>query len=312
MNDKFPRRHFLLRLGALALITGLVGSSHLLAGQTDPRVSCNLILSSHRWIGSDGKPLPFQTDEKIIDFLLTAEVVKAEKIPVGVTKPQKLYLEKDGVKAAASFRDVDIHKKRWNDPNAGPRVDFRDSCVYECAAYRLNRLLGLNNIPPTVKRKVKGKNGVIQLWVEDAMMDTDRLEKKISPPDTLRWARQHQVMELWNQLVYNDDPNKGNVLIDPDWNIWFIDHTRCFRVFADIPEAEKIKYCERALWENLKRLDEETVSAELGDYLRSQEIKGLMKRLDQLIQHIQGLIDTRGEKSVLFEFRLAKTQAANR
>jgi len=183
-------------------------------------------------------------------------------------------------------------------------------CV-ECAAYRLSRLLGLNNIPPTVRRKVKGKNGVVQLWIEGVMTDTHRLTEKIIPPDTWRWAMQDQVMRLWDELIYNDDRNKGNILIDQDWNVWLIDHTRSFRVYADIPKAEEIKYCERGFWERLKRLDEKVVKAELDDYLRSTKIDGLMKRRDLLVKHIQGLIDQKGEGAVLFQFRPAKKQIAS-
>ena len=66
MNDTFQPKSLLLSLVALASITGLMESSDVLAGQAEPRSSCNLILSSHRWIGSDGKPLPFQTDEEAV------------------------------------------------------------------------------------------------------------------------------------------------------------------------------------------------------------------------------------------------------
>jgi len=63
------------------------------------------------------------------------------------------------------------------------------------------------------------------------------------------------------------------------------------------------------LWKNLKNFDEETVKAEPGDCLRSPEIKGLMKRRDSAIQ---GLIDQRGEDSVLLEFEPVTKLAANR
>jgi hypothetical protein len=305
----------LAKLVIIAALTVIVGSVPLTAGQSEPAIvnpaSISNLLVSHQWIGSDGKPLPFKTDEEILDFLRTAEIVEIEKIPEGVTKPQKLYLEKDGIKAAAVFRDKEIHKKRWNDPSAGPRVDFRDSCVYECAAYRLSRLLGLNNVPPTVRRKVKGKKGTVQIWIEGAMTDTHRLRAKILPPDTRRWSRQDQVMKLWDQLLFNDDRNRGNVLIDQHWNVWLIDHTRCFRVYDDVPEVQKIKYCERSLWEKLRNLDEEVVRVELSDYLRSPEIDGLLKRRTRLIKHIEALIEERGENVVLFEFRPEKAEMAS-
>jgi hypothetical protein len=279
------------------------------AAVTAPTAVSNLILS-HQWIGPDGEPLPFETDDEILDYLRTAEIVDIEKIPEGVTKPRKLYLEKEGIKAAAVFRYKEIHKKRWNDPNAGPRVDFRDSCTYECAAYRLSRLLGLKNVPPTVRRKVKGKKGTVQIWIEGVMTDKHRMKNKIVPPNIRRWAMQNQLMRLWDQLVFNDDRNLGNVLIDEDWNVWLIDHTRCFRVYDDVPGVKEIRYCEKTLWENLKRLDKDTVRAELDDYLRGTEIEGLLKRRDLLIKHIESLIEARGEDTVLFEFRTAKRQMA--
>jgi len=314
MNPNFGKPDSFQTLPGAAFVVALwilLNPSSLLAIQAEDYCP-NLILCSHRWTDSDGKPLPFQTDQEIMEFLRTAEVVKVEKIPEGVTKPQKLYLEKDGIRAKAVFRYKEIKKKRWNDPNAGPRVDFRDLCTYECAAYRLSRLLGMNNIPPTVRRKVKGKNGTVQIWVEGAMTDTHRLTEKILIPDPLRWKRQDQLMLIWDELIYNDDRNKGNVLIDQDWNVWLIDHTRAFRVYSEIREAntEKIKHCEKLLWEKLKALDKEAVKAELDEYLRSTEIDGIMKRCNLLVEHIQGLIDQRGEEVVLFEFRPSKNQMA--
>jgi len=314
MNHRYQPKSFFLCLLGLTSLTGLlmsIGSSHLLAFQAEPTSSSNLMASSHRWIGPDGKPLPFKSDVEVLDFLRTAEVLKLEKIPEGVTKPRKVYLEKDGIQALAIFRDVDIHKNRWNDPNAGPRVDFRDNCLYECAAYRLSRILGMNVVPPVVPREIKGKKGTLQIWVEKAMTETNRLERKIIPPDMWRWVMQHQVMEIFDQLVYNDDRNVGNILIDADWNLWLIDHTRCFRTFGEIPNAKKIRNCERGLWEKLRSLNEELAEAELGDYLRSTEIDGLMKRRELLVEHIQGLIDTRGEEAVLFQFRPTKSEVSS-
>jgi hypothetical protein len=48
-------------------------------------------------------------------------------------------------------------------------------------------------------------------------------------------------------------------------------------------------------------LDEQVVRERLKKFLRSSEIKALMQRRDKLVEHIQKLIQERGDK-VLFTF----------
>jgi hypothetical protein len=260
------------------------------------------------WIGPDGKPLPFQNDEELIEFLRTAEVLELEDIPEGVTDPRKALLEKDGIRVHAIFRDVDIYRAQWTDPKAGPRRNFRDNCVYESAAYRLGRLLGMDNIPPAALRRIKGTEGTLQLWIENSRTEKDRVRLNLQPPNPWRWGMQHQMMQLFDQLVYNDDRHQGNILIDPDWKIWLIDHTRCFRTFSDLRAPQAIRFCERGFWEKLQSLNDEVIREELENLLQSNEIKSLLKRRDKLIEHIQGLIEKRGEGAVLFSFTVAETE----
>jgi hypothetical protein len=35
-------------------------------------------------------------------------------------------------------------------------------------------------------------------------------------------------MALFDQLIFNDDRNQGNMLIGKDWKVWLIDHTQDF------------------------------------------------------------------------------------
>lgn len=285
----------------IALFFFLMAGSLTEAGA--PRSPGGEILSAEPtfvWIGLEGKPLPWKSREEVLEYLQTADIKKLEKIPTGVTKPRKAFLEKDGVQAMAIFRDVNIQKDRWVDPNAGPRIDFRDSCVYECAAYWLSLLLGMDNIPPVVVRTYRGKKGTLQIWVENSMTETDRLEQKIRPPDLISWSRQWQVVELFDQLVYNDDRNMGNILIDPSWKVWLIDHSRCFRTFSELPHADKVNRCERKIWEKLQAVSGEEIESRLRDLLRSQEIRALVARRQLLVDHIQNLIATHGEEQVLW------------
>ena len=254
------------------------------------------------WIGPDGDPLPFKTNTEIEEFLRTAKVVRVEEIPVGVTDPRKVWLEKDGIQAKACFRTVDIFERQLVLPRKGVRKNWRDCCRFECAAYQLAKLLGLNNIPPAVMRKIKGTDGTLQIWVENATMETERARKSIYPPNPWRHKMQWQVMRIFDALIYNDDRNAGNILYDSDWNVWMIDHTRSFSRISDLPMPNQIRHCEKVLWERLRSLNKEEVEETIGDYLGSAELKALFKRHDKLVAYIEDQIALRGEKQVLFSF----------
>jgi hypothetical protein len=120
---------------------------------------------------------------------------------------------------------------------------------------------------------------------------------------------QYQIMQLFDQLIWNDDRNLGNVLIDSDWKLWLIDHTRSFRTYKQLQGEESIKFCEKNVWVRLKNLDRNVVEEELAPYLNSGQIKSLMKRQELLVEYIQGIIDERGEKKVLFSYPAAVEKA---
>ena len=41
-------------------------------------------------------------------------------------------------------------------------------------------------------------------------------------------------VRLFDQLIYNVDRNLGNLVIDKNWTIWMIDHSRAFRLFDKV------------------------------------------------------------------------------
>jgi hypothetical protein len=259
-------------------------------------------IKNHVWVDMDGNPLPFQGDSEIKDFLKTAEVISMAEIPEGKTDPKRLVLEKDGLQVNAVFRDVNIRKDRGPGRDGKNMLNFRDSNLYECAAFELSKLLGLVNVPPVVQREVKGTIGTVQIWVEETLMEKQRLKKKIKPPNPWRWMMQHQVLGLFDNLIHNDDRNSGNLLIDEHWNLWFIDHTRSFRRFSELPNPEAVQYCERELWERLQELDEAKLNAHLGEYLQEAELEAVLERKVKLVERISNLIAEKGEDKVLFRF----------
>lgn len=255
---------------------------------------------SANWRGIDGQPLPFEREEEILQFLRSARVVSRKTLSQGINKPSKLLLEMGGVKAHAVFRDVRIDKIEQQQIRGITRLRLRDNCIFEAAAYRLSRLLGTNNVPPTVIRKMGGRRGTLQLWVEDALSEADRRRRNLSPPDSIAWSRQVQTKLIFDHLVFNDDRNLNNWLVDRDWNVWLIDHTRAFAAIPEFLLPGRIYWCPRSLWQNLARLDAQEIRRQMKPYLDEGQIKALLQRWQLLREHVQGLIERKGEESVLF------------
>ncbi len=252
------------------------------------------------WFGPDGEVIPLRTDEEILDFLRTAEVVSMQGIKRGITKPRKVLLERDGVQLHAVFRYLSKQKQRSR-VHGAVRWYFRDDFIFECAAYELSRVLGQHSVPPVVPRKINGRKGTLQVWIENAMTEEMRRDRKLYAPDSVRWSHQRQQRLAFDLLVFNEDRNLGNTLIDQFWNVWLIDHTRAFHNLHQLRNPKRLRHCDRLFWERLNTLDREVVRERVKPFLRKNEIKALFRRWDRLIDFIQGLIEAKGEDFVLFE-----------
>ena len=253
------------------------------------------------WLGADERPLPFADDGEILDYLRNAEIVSIESIPVGTTKPRKVLLERGGVRAHAIFRDVDMIIERvWlNDGSFHMRL--RDAAVFEVAAYRMSLLLGFENVPPAVMRRVDDTAGSLQLWVENAVTEDGRRERGGELPDRSAWFDQFQAMFLFDFVIGNVDRNTGNYLTDAGGKLWMIDHTRAFQMHLDGWSPDRFGVVRRSLWERLSTLERTTVDAALGDVLDPYERDQLWDRVESLVGHLREQIAARGEASVLID-----------
>ena len=258
------------------------------------------------WIGPDGKPLPFRNEDEILQFLLKAEVIAMREIGVGITHPRQVVLEQNGIRARAIFRDVEDHRNVARMDRGRTELFFRDSYIFECAAYELSRLLQMHCVPPTVPRRIDHKPGSLQLWLEGAMMETDRFRQGLTPPDHLRWRQQVRMMRIFDNLVYNTDRNMGNLLLDGDWNLWLIDHTRAFRRHGKLISPDGITQCDRAFLERLRAIDERTLRTRLDPYLTDFELDALCERRSELLEYIDALVEQQGAERVLFQLGAAE------
>ena len=241
------------------------------------------------------------SDAQKESFLLGAKVVKKKKVSTGVTGTLRVTLSDGQYTHDASVQSIDVYKASHSTPR-GIELNFRDCYKYNIAAYRLDRLLNLHMVPVSVERKFGGKKASVTWWVDDvAMMDKKRYQKKIAPPNRARWNDQMFQVRIFNELVYNTDPNLGNLLITKDWDLVMIDFSRGFRRHKELMKPENLKNCklDRRFYTGMRKLDQALVEQHLADLLAETEIEGLIARRDRILTYFAQQIAERGEISVL-------------
>jgi hypothetical protein len=210
-------------------------------------------------------------------------------------------LEHDGIRVRGTFRSVNETKRGPFEglPRSVRRV--RDAAIFECAAYELSQALGLGLVPPTVPRRIGDTPGSVQIWLEQAKTESELAEQSFPAVDVARWNLQKHRMYVFDALIANLDRNMGNLLMDRDGRLWFIDHTRAFAQTRALLGREKVTRCSRDLWQALLDFDEASVTERLEPYLWKGEIRALLSRRVALVAHIEELIAAKGEAAVLFD-----------
>ncbi len=283
-------------IGALVFAALLIPA--IVAGVPGQSVSSQAV--QRIWPGPDGEPLPFQVDGEILEFLRSAKIVSTTRLSEGVTLPRQAVLELDGLQVHATLKDIDETYKRQRMSDGTFAMELRDYYVFEQVAYQLALVLGLDNVPPTVLRRYQRTERSLQLWVYGSITENDRMARGMQPPKRMPWTRQVQAMYVFDDLIGNVDRNRGDILIDEDWKLWMIDHSRAFQTGLELRFIDNVIYCRRDLLAGLRALDEATIREHTGNQLTRYQISSFLDRRDAIVAHIQQLIDTRGEGAVLY------------
>ena len=188
----------------------------------------------------------------------------------------------------------------------------RGNYRFNVAAYELDKLLGLNLVPPTVERPVNGRPASVTWWLDDfAMNELDRRRKRIDPPDHDRWDRQVQAVRVFDELISNTYRDTApplylnsvwdNLLITADWTVWITDHTGAFRTRQVLQDPDTLVRCPRSLLGRLRELTRPRLQQTLARYLASQQLDALEVRRGLLVKHFDSQIESRGEGVVLYD-----------
>jgi hypothetical protein len=244
---------------------------------------------------------PTLNKEQMKQFLQTAKVVASKQAEKGVTNPWRLTLSDGTLTHDASFQAIDVQKPREVLANGTTELNFVDSYKYNIAAYALAELLGMDNMMPVyVERKWGGHTGSLSWWLPVKMDEQSRVKQKIEVPDQDAWNKQMYKILVFDQLVYDKDPNLTNLLIGPDWQIWRIDFTRAFRLSKEVETPKNLMHCDRQLLEKLKALNADELTEKTKHYLTKDEVKGVMARRDKIVATFQQMITAKGENEVLY------------
>src|SRR5262249_19013173 len=88
--------------------------------------------------------------------------------------------------------------------------------------------------------------------------------------------------KMFDDLIGNIDPNLGNWLVDPGWNLVLIDHTRAFTTTKEL--YHQLTLIDPDLWAKMKALDEASLTEAIGKWVGKAEIRAILQRRDKMQQ----------------------------
>lgn len=226
-------------------------------------------------------------------FLKTAKITGMKEVPVGVTRPSRAYFEPGGLAESMAWKPIP----------PGLKNGFYESYKSEIAAYELDKLLGLGMVPPTVERQVERVDGAAVLWASPTKSFKELGgvpgQAGVPGPPSAKvagWTRAVVRAKMFDNLIANKDPNLGNWLVDPDWHLLLIDHSRSFTTVKSL--VHKMDNIDGPLWEKFKGLDEASLDQALGKWVGKAEIRAILDRRELLAKEVDRLVKAKGESAI--------------
>jgi hypothetical protein len=216
--------------------------------------------------------------DEVEQYLRTANIVSV--IPdenLGRTVPWRIDLDDGKTKRKGFFKHIDRC-----------RPDLLPDCYkYELAAYELSKLLDLKVVPPTVFREVEGISGSLQMMVEGCQNFSAIQRKNLKLPDPDKFKKTMLDIVVFENLTYCVCNDKDILVHMDNGHVCRVDFSEAFVPVHELLPGCKIKQCSDGLAHNLKKLNEDQISAVLTPYLNEQEIEAVVIRKNLIIKELE-------------------------
>jgi hypothetical protein len=241
--------------------------------------------------------------EEAVAFLANAEVVGEPEAfdEAALTGPVRVTLS-DGER---TFRGIFKHENtrypefRFSDGRVVE--DARDSYRHEIAAYELDRLLGLDIVPPCVERKIGSRTGSLCFWVEGSMTEAERRMQGLRSSDPEKYKGQLREIELFQQLIADlDYSDLRNLIVDDKLHIHKVDSSMAFDSDRELLTKLFSSQLSRRLIDALEALDKATLNEALEPWLAKDQRNALWERRNRILKHAAKLVDEYGEDEILY------------
>jgi len=163
----------------------------------------------------------------------------------------------------------------------------RGGFIPEVAAYRLDRLLGLEMVPVTVAREVNGRLGSLQFVPARVITETERQAQGVGGSAWCPLRDQFQAMYVFDSLIYNEARTPERIRYSADnFQLILVGHDDALSTGRGRPSILRdVQLDINVSWsEGLASLDEGRLIDVLGDVMDERRIRALLRRRDELLE----------------------------
>ena len=226
------------------------------------------------------------SDHQLERFLETAEIKSQSTLDASLVEGLPvlvLQLEQKDMKLRALWGNAQETAKQAAKEGRQARRLYQN----QVAAYRLDRLFGLNMVPVTVLRKVEGKKGAAQILIKGG---TDRIQisdsEVLELPESL--APEIAKARAFNALIGLEKRLDFGKLVLPTIppRVMTLDNGVSFKVDRDV-EALHEEGCGpvgAVFLRSLGTLEAGQLKKELGDLLSKKQIEAVLQRRDKILE----------------------------